>query len=83
MPLGQKIFVVKRGESELNGFIMYHGTNATEVGGIIENGFNKCTTDYAMLGKGIYVSRNPDKARTYGDIVLKVCLQSMYSWVFT
>ncbi|XP_078721219.1 uncharacterized protein LOC144937684 [Lampetra fluviatilis] len=44
-------------------YIMYHGTNVASAKAICSEGFRQSTG--GMLGRGVYVSRNIDKARRY------------------
>jgi hypothetical protein len=47
---------------------MYHGTSESNAASIETNGFRPSTD--GMLGKGVYLSRDLMKARTYGAVVL-------------
>jgi hypothetical protein len=47
---------------------MYHGTSGDNAASIETNGFRPSTD--GMLGKGVYLSRNVMKARSYGAVVL-------------
>uniref|UniRef100_A0A8C5MTS9 PARP catalytic domain-containing protein n=1 Tax=Leptobrachium leishanense TaxID=445787 RepID=A0A8C5MTS9_9ANUR len=57
-------------------FVMYHGTTAAAAEQIIKNGFRQSAD--GMLGRGVYVSRDPNKAARYplGDksdqVILKL-----------
>ena len=51
-------------------FVMYHATNASNVESILANGFRESTG--GMLGPGLYVSRDIDKTRNYGDVCFKL-----------
>ena len=49
---------------------MYHGTSAANVQSIKQNGFRPSSS--GMLGPGVYVSRDRQKAEKYGDTVLEL-----------
>ncbi|XP_070760426.1 uncharacterized protein [Enoplosus armatus] len=49
---------------------MYHGTSVASARLIIANGFNQSSR--GMLGKGVYVSRNKNKADRYGPVILEL-----------
>ncbi|CAE7224056.1 unnamed protein product [Symbiodinium natans] len=49
---------------------MYHGTTAANAQSILENGFKPSSN--GMLGKGVYVSADIEKAKRYGHSVLEV-----------
>mmetsp|Transcript_155200 Transcript_155200/g.496194 ORF Transcript_155200/g.496194 Transcript_155200/m.496194 type:complete len:118 (+) Transcript_155200:200-553(+) len=49
---------------------MYHGTSNANARSILRNGFRPSTG--GMLGAGVYVSADPNKAREYGDTILAV-----------
>ena len=51
-------------------FVMYHATKASNVSSILSDGFKPSTG--GMLGPGLYLSRDIDKTRAYGDVCLKV-----------
>mgnify|MGYP003324346218 CR=1 FL=1 len=51
-------------------FVMYHATKASNVSSILANGFQESTG--GMLGPGLYVSRDIDKTRNYGDVCFKL-----------
>ena len=50
--------------------IMYHGTSAAAADNILRNGFIPSTK--GLLGPGVYLSRNTEKARAYGPVVIEV-----------
>ena len=52
---------------------MYHGTRP-EVAALIEQGGFKAST-HGLLGPGVYLSRDADKARKYGATVLEVLVR--------
>ncbi|XP_078458826.1 polyubiquitin-A-like [Lampetra planeri] len=56
---------LQRGESPKNDrrYIMYHGTDAQGARGILAQGFRR--SERGMLGPGVYVSRDIEKARRY------------------
>ncbi|XP_070760427.1 uncharacterized protein [Enoplosus armatus] len=49
---------------------MYHGTSLASARLIIANGFNQSSG--GMLGRGVYVSRNKNKADRYGPVILEL-----------
>ena len=49
---------------------MYHGTNAANAQSIMENGFN--ASSGGMLGQGVYLSADIEKAKRYGSSILVV-----------
>eukprot|EP00438_Fugacium_kawagutii_P005531 Skav221843 [mRNA] locus=scaffold126:111743:112354:+ [translate_table: standard] len=49
---------------------MFHGTTATNAQSIMKNGFKPSSG--GMLGPGVYVSADIEKAKKYGDSVLMV-----------
>jgi hypothetical protein len=49
---------------------MFHGTDAASARAIEAHGFQ--VSDDGMLGKGVYVSRDIEKAKAYGSVVLRV-----------
>ena len=49
---------------------MYHGTTAANAQSIMRNGFNPSST--GMLGQGVYLSADIDKAKNYGSSILTV-----------
>ena len=49
---------------------MYHGTSDSAARAIEAHGFQ--VSEDGMLGKGVYVSRDIDKAKAYGSVVLRV-----------
>ena len=51
-------------------FVMYHATKRQNLASIVKNGFKLSTI--GMLGPGIYLSRDINKTRAYGDVCLKV-----------
>ena len=51
-------------------FVMYHATKKANVESILANGFRESTG--GMLGPGLYVSRDIDKTRNYGDVCFKL-----------
>ena len=51
-------------------FVMYHATEPYRVSSILDNGFKESTG--GMLGPGLYVSRDIDKTRSYGDVCFKL-----------
>ena len=51
-------------------FVMYHATKKENVSSILANGFRESTG--GMLGPGLYVSRDIDKTRAYGDVCFKL-----------
>ena len=53
-------------------FIMYHGTNAVNAEGILNNGFRRSPKERNMLGKGIYVAKDIQKTDRYGPITFKL-----------
>ena len=71
---GVQVFSYReRGSScTYDAYICYHGTDAMNVESILEHGFQKSSGRGNMLGKGIYVSRNPKKAEYYGNVTLKL-----------
>ncbi|CAJ1397677.1 unnamed protein product [Effrenium voratum] len=48
---------------------MYHGTSRTAAAQIELHGF--CPSSDGMLGAGVYLSRNLNKARNYGPVILE------------
>ncbi|XP_061420149.1 uncharacterized protein LOC133350138 [Lethenteron reissneri] len=56
---------LQRGESPKDDrrYIMYHGTDAQGARGIVAQGFRR--SERGMLGPGVYVSRDIEKARRY------------------
>ena len=55
------------------GMIMFHGTDASAARSIEQSGFRPSTD--GMLGRGVYVSRDVEKARAYGSVVLRVSVR--------
>jgi len=57
-------------------YVMYHGTSVSSAISIMKEGFRPSTPESTvrgmMLGQGVYVSRDPNKAMRYGQIVLKL-----------
>ena len=53
-----------------NVYVMYHATKRHNVPSILRDGFNPSTA--GMLGPGLYLSRDIDKTRSYGDVCFKV-----------
>ena len=51
-------------------YVMYHATKKENVSSILANGFRESTG--GMLGPGLYVSRDIDKTRAYGDVCFKL-----------
>ncbi len=51
-------------------YVMYHGTDSSNVHSILRHGFR--VSQDGMLGKGIYVSEDIDKTKAYGDVTLKL-----------
>eukprot|EP00444_Apocalathium_aciculiferum_P003358 CAMPEP_0183399448 /NCGR_PEP_ID=MMETSP0370-20130417/11943_1 /TAXON_ID=268820 /ORGANISM="Peridinium aciculiferum, Strain PAER-2" /LENGTH=124 /DNA_ID=CAMNT_0025580613 /DNA_START=130 /DNA_END=504 /DNA_ORIENTATION=- len=49
---------------------MYHGTSSTQAESILANGFKPSTV--GLLGAGVYVSADVDKAKCHGLTVLTV-----------
>ncbi|CAE7810655.1 unnamed protein product [Symbiodinium sp. CCMP2592] len=49
---------------------MYHGTSSSNAASICKQGFKQSKD--GMLGAGVYLSADRDKARGYGDTVLEV-----------
>ena len=49
---------------------MYHGTTAANAQSIMENGFNPSSD--GMLGQGVYLSADIEKAKRYGSSILVV-----------
>lgn len=49
---------------------MYHGTTYANAQSIIDNGFN--TSSGGMLGQGVYLSADIEKAKRYGSSILVV-----------
>merc|ERR1712129_116464 len=47
---------------------MFHGTSATSARSIRDHGFRQSSN--GMLGRGVYLSRDPAKARAYGNTIL-------------
>lgn len=52
--------------------IMYHGTDSSNVESILDNGFRPSDNTKSMLGTGVYVSRELEKADCYGNVILTV-----------
>ncbi len=53
-------------------FIMFHGTDDKNADSILTNGFKLSDHNSKMLGKGIYVSFDFDKAAKNGNVVFKL-----------
>ena len=53
--------------------IMFHGTDASAARSIEQGGFRPSTG--GMLGRGVYVSRDVEKAKAYGSVVLRVSVR--------
>ena len=53
-----------------NVYVIYHATKGHNVCSILSDGFKPSTG--GMLGPGLYLSRDIDKTRAYGDVCLKV-----------
>ena len=51
-------------------YVMYHATKKENVSSILADGFRESTG--GMLGPGLYVSRDIDKTRAYGDVCFKL-----------
>ncbi len=51
-------------------YIMYHGTDDSNVDPILSNGFK--LSDNGMLGRGIYVSEDINKTLSYGNVTFKL-----------
>ena len=51
-------------------FVMYHGTKSQRIDSILQYGL--MPSEDGMLGPGIYVSTDFNKAKKYGDVVLKI-----------
>ena len=51
-------------------YVMYHATKKENVSRILTDGFRESTG--GMLGPGLYVSRDIDKTRAYGDVCFKL-----------
>ena len=49
---------------------MYHGTSSSNARSILQGGFRPSSG--GMLGPGVYCSRDINKARNYGDTVIRV-----------
>ena len=49
---------------------MYHGTSSSNARSILQGGFTPSSG--GMLGPGVYCSRDINKARNYGDTVIRV-----------
>lgn len=49
---------------------MYHGTSHSAAQSIVANGFNQSSS--GMLGRGVYVSADVNKAERYGNSILKL-----------
>ena len=50
--------------------IMYHGTSDAAAQSILASGFNQSSS--GMLGRGVYVSADVNKAKGYGNSILKL-----------
>ena len=62
-------------ETDLKGFrrsiyVMYHATDKDNVQSILDNGFRPSTS--GMLGPGLYLSRDINKTRNYGNVCFKL-----------
>jgi hypothetical protein len=64
------------GGSSIDGevMIMYHGTSESSARAIESGGFR--VSEDGMLGKGVYCSRDIDKAKAYGSIVLRLSVRT-------
>ena len=51
-------------------YFMYHGTKVKNVPSILQEGFR--VSKNGMLGRGVYVSLDVNKAQKYGEVVLKL-----------
>ncbi len=51
-------------------YFMYHGTKVKNVPSILREGFR--VSKDGMLGRGVYVSLDVNKAQKYGEVVLKL-----------
>ena len=51
-------------------FVMYHATDRGNVKSILDNGFRPSVG--GMLGPGLYLSRDINKTRNYGDVCFKL-----------
>lgn len=51
---------------------MYHSTSVENAKSILENGFTSSKTNDNMLGQGIYVSADIEKALDYGPVTFKL-----------
>jgi hypothetical protein len=53
---------------------MYHGTSESSARAIESGGFR--VSEDGMLGKGVYCSRDIDKAKAYGSVVLRLSVRT-------
>lgn len=62
----------------LPGQTLYHGTDLSDLPFLIRNGFYISDQDQgsSMYGSGVYVSQDPNVAGQYGDVLLRVELES-------
>ena len=53
-------------------FVMYHATARENVSNILQEGFKNSQGSTLTLGSGLYVSRDKDKAESYGEVCFKL-----------
>ncbi len=51
---------------------MYHGTSTFNASRIVSQGFQISTGYNQMLGNGLYVSKDIEKAKRYGEVVFRL-----------
>ncbi|MEE6517662.1 hypothetical protein FKM82_028018 [Ascaphus truei] len=64
---GYEEIILQSQDVPVNGkiYVMFHGTTVEAAKEIIKNGFKRSTRGPLMLGPGVYVSRDKDKAARY------------------
>ena len=58
-------------------FVMYHATKWGNVKSILDTGFRPSAS--GMLGPGLYLSRDINKTRNYGDVCFKLLVYTGWS----
>ena len=53
-------------------YVMFHSTTPENASSILKNGFEPSDKSNTMLGQGIYVSKDLDKAIPYGPVTFKL-----------
>ena len=71
------VHTTRKGGWRYNTYIMYHGTDASNVDAILSHGFRVDRANpRGLLGAGIYASRDVDKTRNYGNVALKLLVKA-------